>query len=180
MKFVNFKILGNLFITSTIFGVMGCAGADSDQTVASTDSAVLNSVAPYLVNAEGEKVDVEAVSEAPILLFYYSAHWCPPCRLFTPKLVEFYNTNGGGEKFEIIFVSSDRTEEAMFEYMKGEGMPWPAVAYDSIKATGIKEFGGPYIPSLVMFDAKGKLVIGTDYDNEVEPANVLEKLSKSL
>ena len=28
--------------------------------------------------------DVEAVG------IYFSAHWCPPCRGFTPKLVESY------------------------------------------------------------------------------------------
>lgn len=188
MKFVNIKLLGNVFIASTLLGVIGCTGADHShegeevikEPVAMTDSAVLNTVAPFLVNAEGEAVDLDKVAEAPILLFYYSAHWCPPCRLFTPKLVEFYKANGGGEKFEIIFVSSDRSKKAMFGYMEEEGMPWPVIAYDSIKATGIKEYGGPYIPSLVMFDNKGKLILATDYDNEVEPTAVLDKLSESI
>ena len=133
-----------------------------------------------LVNAQGESVKASDLSKAPYLLFYYSAHWCPPCRLFTPKLVEFYNTNGGGEKFEIIFVSSDRSEEAMFGYMKEEQMPWAAVRYDAIASTGIKNYGGAYIPSLVMFDQKGNLVLGTDYDSGIETAAVLKKLMESI
>ena len=35
---------------------------------------------------------------------------CPPCRQFTPALASVYNKlKRKGEKFEIIFVSSDRS-----------------------------------------------------------------------
>ena len=143
-------------------------------------SAILKAVASVLVDAKGESVDAAEIGKAPYLLFYYSAHWCPPCRIFTPKLVEFYNANGGGDKFEIIFVSSDRSEKAMYDYMEEEKMPWAAIKYDAIGSTGIKDHSGPYIPSLVMFDSEGNLVIGTDYDGGVEPTAVLEKLTQSI
>ena len=50
-----------------------------------------------------------------------SAHWCPPCRGFTPKLVELYNTMkaSGRDDFEFIFVSSDRDEGGF----RVEGIP---------------------------------------------------------
>ena len=28
--------------------------------------------------------------EGKVIGIYFSAHWCPPCRGFTPKLVEWY------------------------------------------------------------------------------------------
>ena len=31
------------------------------------------------------------LAEKKVLVFYFSAHWCPPCRLFTPVLAEFYS-----------------------------------------------------------------------------------------
>jgi nucleoredoxin len=46
------------------------------------------------------------------VLVYFSAHWCPPCRRFTPELVKFYNDLLlKRTDFEIIFASSDRSEE---------------------------------------------------------------------
>ncbi len=31
-----------------------------------------------------------ALKDKKLVLFYFSAHWCPPCRGFTPKLKDFY------------------------------------------------------------------------------------------
>ncbi|KAK3933257.1 Nucleoredoxin [Frankliniella fusca] len=44
-----------------------------------------------------------------VLGVYFSAHWCPPCKAFTPQLVNTYNAvRERGHSFEVIFVSSDR------------------------------------------------------------------------
>lgn len=41
---------------------------------------------------------------------YFSAHWCPPCRQFTPLLVQTYNKlRAEGKEFEVVFVSSDKS-----------------------------------------------------------------------
>ena len=61
---------------------------------------------------------------------YFSAHWCPPCRGFTPKLAEWYNNFKklpNGDKLEIVFVSSDRDEKTFKEYYAE--MPWLALPY---------------------------------------------------
>ena len=60
---------------------------------------------------------------------------------------------------EIVFVSSDRSEEAMVAYMKESHGDWWAVGYDSIEVKELKShFGVSGIPTLVVLDKNGKEV----------------------
>ena len=76
----------------------------------------------------------QCFGEGKVVGIYFSAHWCPPCRGFTPALAKFYNAvkaGPNGDKFEIVFVSMDRDEKSFDGYF-GE-MPWHAIAYDNDK-----------------------------------------------
>ena len=50
------------------------------------------------------------------VLIYFSAHWCPPCRGFTPVLAEFHKAAAASKNFEVVFVSSDRDQKSFDEY----------------------------------------------------------------
>jgi ubiquitin len=83
------------------------------------------------------------------VMVYFSAHWCPPCRGFTPKLAESYAAmKAGGKKFETIFVSSDK-DQAAFDGYLGE-MPWLALPFAErgLKDALSKKFKVRGIPSL--------------------------------
>jgi nucleoredoxin len=54
---------------------------------------------------------------------------CPPCRGFTPQLVQFYNKHHVSKNFEIIFVSSDQDEAHFNEYYNE--MPWLALTFSN-------------------------------------------------
>lgn len=84
---------------------------------------------PHLLEANAEKtVPVQTLMDDQVkaIGIYFSAHWCPPCRGFTPKLAELYReAQKESLPFRIVFVSSDRDEEAFKEYHAT--MPWLAV-----------------------------------------------------
>lgn len=113
-------------------------------------------VGSELIDANGNKVDVRSL-QGKIIGLYFSAHWCRPCRDFTPKLVEFRNTNA--KDFEVIFVSSDRSAADQQKYMQESGMNWPAVPYQSeCKAILKDRFSIRGIPALIIVDGKGNLI----------------------
>ena len=112
-----------------------------------------------LVKSDGSSVPAEsALSNADLVLFYFSAHWCPPCRQFTPMLKDFYDeVNESG--VEIVFVSSDRSSNDMLSYMKESHGDWVACEHNSATANQIKQkMGVSGIPMLVVCKKDGTVI----------------------
>jgi len=84
-----------------------------------------------LTKADGSSLSADAALVGKdVILVYFSAHWCPPCRAFTPVLKDFYE-EVESEGVEIIFVSSDRSPADMVSYMKESHGDWLAVEHGS-------------------------------------------------
>jgi thiol-disulfide isomerase/thioredoxin len=47
---------------------------------------------------------------------YCSAHWCPPCRQFTPLLGEFFKSQAAALKVAVVFATGDRDEKSFKDY----------------------------------------------------------------
>lgn len=109
-----------------------------------------------LQNAEGEAVSRDAL-EGKLVGIYFSAEWCPPCRGFTPTLVQFRDRHH--EAFEVVFVSSDRTPEAQRGYMKNYKMNFLTLEHRSAPAQALAQrFSVRGIPTLVIVDANGNVI----------------------
>ena len=109
-----------------------------------------------LLDAKGTEVSKEALVGKTIGI-YFSAHWCPPCRTFTPKLVKFRDANK--KDFEVVFVSSDRNPKAQMAYMKETGMKWYTMPHRSGPANALaKKYGVRGIPALIIVSPDGETV----------------------
>ncbi|MBQ7651518.1 MAG: redoxin family protein [Victivallales bacterium] len=116
-----------------------------------------NSFGEKLIDAGGKEHDVPELKDKMVGI-YFSAHWCPPCRQFTPKLVEFRDACAK-ENFEVVFVSCDHDDKAMKGYMTETNMKWLAVPFDSpIRKKLMNTYNVSGIPYLVILDKDGRIV----------------------
>jgi len=116
----------------------------------------------FLSGADGDTVDVADIKgKGKVIGLYFSAHWCPPCRGFTPDLVKAYNDHLKAKGLEIIFVSSDRDQASFMEYFST--MPWLAIPNgDPRKGKLSSRFGVSGIPAFILVDAETGETITTE------------------
>lgn len=109
-----------------------------------------------LVDADGNKVELETLKGKAIGM-YFSAAWCGPCRVFSPVL--FAHRDKYADDFQVVFVSSDRSENAQKDYMKKNKMNCPTVKFgDSAKNALSTKYAVRSIPSLILLDHKGNFL----------------------
>lgn len=107
-----------------------------------------------------------------VLGLYFSAHWCAPCRAFTPRLSDFVakyretkvdDPANPKPAFDVIFVSSDDNAEQFDKYHQEE-MNFPAVTFNfergnDLRQTLAKAFDVQSLPTLIIVDVETGRVI---------------------
>ncbi|KAJ9467362.1 putative nucleoredoxin 3 [Diplonema papillatum] len=90
---------------------------------------------------------------------FCSAHWCPPCRKFTPVLADFYvEYKKLDPKFEIIFLSCDKNEAEMLDYCKKHA-DYPCAKFGTVEKKELVDIvNAKGIPALSIFRRDGKLL----------------------
>jgi hypothetical protein len=75
---------------------------------------------------------------------FFSGHWCPPSREFTPGLIDAYDTWARQKGFEIIFCSSDQTE-AEFRHYREWSIDRPCCGRSCATLTFLGPTSGSYL-----------------------------------
>eukprot|EP00471_Norrisiella_sphaerica_P008709 CAMPEP_0184492174 /NCGR_PEP_ID=MMETSP0113_2-20130426/22481_1 /TAXON_ID=91329 /ORGANISM="Norrisiella sphaerica, Strain BC52" /LENGTH=1054 /DNA_ID=CAMNT_0026876841 /DNA_START=337 /DNA_END=3501 /DNA_ORIENTATION=- len=107
-----------------------------------------------LQSSDGKRITVSKALNGKVIAYYHSAHWCRPCKAFTPKLAEIYKslTKEEREAFEVVWRSNDTSEEEFKGYFST--MPWLAIPYSQRSKAG--KNANKFIPSLVIYAPNGK------------------------
>ena len=70
-----------------------------------------------LQKADGSNAPANCLDGKAVVLIYFSAHWCPPCRAFTPMLKDFYEVRQGFFKIALFLCKSNKF---YFRRLKGK------------------------------------------------------------
>eukprot|EP01062_Namystynia_karyoxenos_P076874 TRINITY_DN7621_c0_g3_i1.p1 TRINITY_DN7621_c0_g3~~TRINITY_DN7621_c0_g3_i1.p1 ORF type:complete len:3783 (+),score=730.83 TRINITY_DN7621_c0_g3_i1:78-11351(+) len=121
--------------------------------------AMLELFGPELLTKSGSRKPTASVLRGmKAVLIFFSGHWCPPSKAFTPQFIEWYKRNHAKAGFEVVFVSSDNSAEEFDDYFGS--MPWTALPYEDRKrkkelSTKFKVSG---IPTLLVMSHDGRLI----------------------
>eukprot|EP00746_Dinoflagellata_sp_MGD_P152277 gnl/MRDRNA2_/MRDRNA2_83551_c0_seq1.p1 gnl/MRDRNA2_/MRDRNA2_83551_c0~~gnl/MRDRNA2_/MRDRNA2_83551_c0_seq1.p1 ORF type:complete len:580 (+),score=166.65 gnl/MRDRNA2_/MRDRNA2_83551_c0_seq1:218-1957(+) len=125
---------------------------------------------PQIITKQGPKSTAEALGGCSVVLLYFSAHWCPPCKQFTPMLASAYTALGNQNNIQVVFVSSDR-DELSFQNYYGS-MPWLALPFASpLKQQLGAAFQIRGIPSVVAINGRTGEVLDPNAKQAIAQAN---------
>ena len=119
---------------------------------------VRNLLKGEILSKEGT-VNSDVILNHRVVALYFSAHWCPPCREFTPVLSAFYqDLKNMGTDIEIVFCSADNDETSFKQYYSE--MPWCAIPFADNRIKQLNETAGIQgIPTLFFIDSlTGKIL----------------------
>ncbi len=138
-----------------------------------------------LVAFDGKKVEEVAkgsLTGKTVFALYFSAHWCPPCRAFTPTLPAVYTElTAKYPHFELILISRDKSERDMDEYMKWGKMNYPAIDFKALdKYQLLKDLSVDGIPYMIVVDAEGTVLSSRGKPLRDGPASIVQKLDYVL
>lgn len=129
-----------------------------NQIVAGKATAI-GALAPdfILPDSSGTNISLSSFRGKYVLIDFWAA-WCGPCRKEMPNMIKLYK-DFGGNNFEILGVSLDKTKDKWIGAINSERMTWPNVS--DLKYWQ-SEVGAMYnvkaIPYTVLLDKEGKII----------------------
>ena len=147
--------------TAGTAGTASTAGSDGHPSAINQPFTWSGILGPKLVLPSGNEVSTdEHISGRKKIVLYFGGHWCAPCRDLLPQLGSVYSSERSRQaNVEVVFVSSDKSEEEFKKYHSL--MPFPAVPFASrdLKDRVSQAYGVSGVPRLVVLDGvSGKTI----------------------
>jgi len=153
-------------MSSTLYADADIGHAEEEGRGAFADIRLEHTAAPVGETRVG-------IRNTGLVALYFSAHWCPPCRAFTPVLAQLAESlveDPANPAIQFVFVSSDHDEEAFQEY-------WTTMGFAAVQFGGEGEedrrklqvhYKVRGLPTLLVVDAATGRLIDRDARSTVQ------------
>lgn len=171
--FNNYYIFGGRDITLEEMEKMmnkfsGVAKSTSYYTYLTKQVEMRRAVAPgsmapdfTLKKPDGSELTLSSLRGKYVMIDFW-ASWCVPCRQSIPHWKELY-AKYHPEGFEILGITNDSKYDDWTKALDEEKMPWLQVTDEfpvkNMPARVISEYMAPYLPTYVLIDKDGKIVL---------------------
>lgn len=159
-----------VFILLPTFLLILCCG--KSQTSSATSSKTTDFTLEQL---GGGQITLSKLKGKVVLVDFW-ATWCPPCRTAIPHLVQIYNTYKDSG-LVVLGVSLDENKGELPLFVKDNNITYP-ILYGNSEVAKAYEVRG--IPTLVIFDKKGKIVFREVGFSEENITNLQQKIIEIL
>lgn len=121
-----------------------------------------------LLNEKGEEVSFSSLKGNYVLLDFW-ASWCGPCIEEFKTLKEIYAKYKGNAPFEILSISTDKSEAAWKNALRNQQLPWVQMHdVNGDDAIAISRFAVTALPTTFLVDPEGKIVAKNLRGEELE------------
>lgn len=107
-----------------------------------------------LPDTKGQEVSLDEFEGKYVLLDFW-ASWCSPCRKENPNMVKAYK-EFGGENFEIVGVSLDKTKDPWMKAIEEDNITWTQV-HDA-EGEVANTYGVQSIPFTLLLNKEGEII----------------------
>eukprot|EP01062_Namystynia_karyoxenos_P082083 TRINITY_DN9177_c0_g1_i1.p1 TRINITY_DN9177_c0_g1~~TRINITY_DN9177_c0_g1_i1.p1 ORF type:complete len:1346 (+),score=269.57 TRINITY_DN9177_c0_g1_i1:92-4129(+) len=132
----------------------GTAPADA------ADRPYIDSLGPVLLRKDGQEVNTTEALNGKTVALYFGGKWCPHCPPYSKLLKPFYTAYKKlNPDFEVVFVSSDRSQREAEAYFRGQHGDWLMMPYSDSRNQALSQrFGASGIPTLVVLAPDGSVI----------------------
>lgn len=111
-----------------------------------------------LPNENGQKIDFASMKGSYVLLDFW-ASWCGPCIEEFKTLKEIYGKYKGKSAFEILSISTDKSESAWKNMLKTQQLPWIQLHDSPVENNiAVSRFAVTALPTTFLIDPDGKIL----------------------
>jgi peroxiredoxin len=131
----------------------------------------------HLTDVDGREFSTDEVRGKVVLLNFF-ATWCGPCIKELPYVEEIWKTNRHSDKFSLLVIGREETNESVTAFRRQHGFSFPMAADPQCSAYLL--YAKKYIPRTFLISGDGKICFASTGFSDADVAALKQELARQL